>query len=137
MMPGTVPSGEDNDALVYHCLDTSEPVVEQSREDGRDAGDENVEREGEPTGDREADPRAREAPRPRPDDNRGQIGRDALRRCEEVGDVGEERLRSCRPLAEGRAVGHEGTRSAVSCGVERQDQHAPDLLAAFRRRCRS
>jgi multicomponent Na+:H+ antiporter subunit E len=29
MMPGTVPSGEDNDALVYHCLDATEPVVEQ------------------------------------------------------------------------------------------------------------
>jgi multicomponent Na+:H+ antiporter subunit E len=29
MMPGTVPSGEDNATLVYHCLDTAEPVVEQ------------------------------------------------------------------------------------------------------------
>jgi multicomponent Na+:H+ antiporter subunit E len=29
MMPGTVPVGEDNDALVYHCLDTAEPVVDQ------------------------------------------------------------------------------------------------------------
>jgi multicomponent Na+:H+ antiporter subunit E len=29
MMPGTVPSGEDNDTLVYHCLDTAQPVVEQ------------------------------------------------------------------------------------------------------------
>ena len=29
MMPGTVPSGEDHDALIYHCLDTSEPIVEQ------------------------------------------------------------------------------------------------------------
>jgi multicomponent Na+:H+ antiporter subunit E len=29
MMPGTVPAGEDNDALVYHCLDTAEPVVDQ------------------------------------------------------------------------------------------------------------
>ena len=29
MMPGTVPSGEDNATLVSHCLDTSQPVVEQ------------------------------------------------------------------------------------------------------------
>jgi multicomponent Na+:H+ antiporter subunit E len=29
MMPGTVPSGEDNEKLVYHCLDTAEPIVEQ------------------------------------------------------------------------------------------------------------
>jgi len=29
MMPGTVPSGEDNGTLVYHCLDTAQPVVEQ------------------------------------------------------------------------------------------------------------
>ena len=29
LLPGSVPSGEDEDALVYHCLDTSQPVVEQ------------------------------------------------------------------------------------------------------------
>lgn len=29
MLPGTVPSGEDNGVLVYHCLDTAQPVVEQ------------------------------------------------------------------------------------------------------------
>lgn len=29
LMPGTVPSGEVAGQLVYHCLDTSQPVVEQ------------------------------------------------------------------------------------------------------------
>ena len=29
LLPGTVPSGEDNGTLVYHCLDTAQPVVEQ------------------------------------------------------------------------------------------------------------
>ena len=29
LIPGTVPSGEDDGVLVYHCLDTAQPVVEQ------------------------------------------------------------------------------------------------------------
>jgi len=29
LIPGTVPSGEDDGVLVYHCLDTTQPVVEQ------------------------------------------------------------------------------------------------------------
>jgi len=35
LMPGAVPAGEDEDALVYHCLDTSQPVVEQLWEEER------------------------------------------------------------------------------------------------------
>ncbi|MBP7917131.1 MAG: Na+/H+ antiporter subunit E [Arenimonas sp.] len=29
LMPGTVPIGETDEDLIYHCLDTSQPVVEQ------------------------------------------------------------------------------------------------------------
>jgi multicomponent Na+:H+ antiporter subunit E len=29
LMPGTVPIGETDEDLLYHCLDTSQPVVEQ------------------------------------------------------------------------------------------------------------
>ena len=29
LMPGTVPIGETDEDLTYHCLDTSQPVVEQ------------------------------------------------------------------------------------------------------------
>lgn len=29
LMPGTVPVGETNEDLIYHCLDISQPVVEQ------------------------------------------------------------------------------------------------------------
>ena len=29
LMPGTVPVADERDALVYHCLDVSQPVVEQ------------------------------------------------------------------------------------------------------------
>jgi multicomponent Na+:H+ antiporter subunit E len=29
LIPGTVPSGDDDGVLVYHCLDTTQPVVEQ------------------------------------------------------------------------------------------------------------
>lgn len=29
LMPGTVPIGETDDDLIYHCLDTSQPVLEQ------------------------------------------------------------------------------------------------------------
>ena len=29
LMPGTVPIGGGDDALIYHCLDTTQPVVEQ------------------------------------------------------------------------------------------------------------
>jgi multicomponent Na+:H+ antiporter subunit E len=28
-MPGSVPTGETETAIEYHCLDTSQPVVEQ------------------------------------------------------------------------------------------------------------
>jgi multicomponent Na+:H+ antiporter subunit E len=29
LIPGSVPSGEEDGVLVYHCLDTTQPVVEQ------------------------------------------------------------------------------------------------------------
>jgi multicomponent Na+:H+ antiporter subunit E len=29
LLPGSVPCGEDNEVLVYHCLDIGQPVVEQ------------------------------------------------------------------------------------------------------------
>jgi len=29
LLPGSVPCGENNDALIYHCLDLGQPVVEQ------------------------------------------------------------------------------------------------------------
>jgi multicomponent Na+:H+ antiporter subunit E len=29
LMPGTMPCGEDNGVLIYHCLDITQPVVEQ------------------------------------------------------------------------------------------------------------
>jgi multicomponent Na+:H+ antiporter subunit E len=29
LMPGTLPCGEDNGVLIYHCLDCTQPVVEQ------------------------------------------------------------------------------------------------------------
>lgn len=29
LMPGTMPCGEENGVLIYHCLDISQPVVEQ------------------------------------------------------------------------------------------------------------
>ena len=29
LMPGTVPAGEDDGSLVYHCLDTQQPVAAQ------------------------------------------------------------------------------------------------------------
>jgi multicomponent Na+:H+ antiporter subunit E len=29
LLPGTVPAGEENGALVYHCLDVDQPVVSQ------------------------------------------------------------------------------------------------------------
>jgi multicomponent Na+:H+ antiporter subunit E len=29
LLPGTVPCGEDNGGVVYHCLDVGQPVVEQ------------------------------------------------------------------------------------------------------------
>jgi multicomponent Na+:H+ antiporter subunit E len=29
LLPGTVPTGEDNGELVYHCLDVNQPVVSQ------------------------------------------------------------------------------------------------------------
>ena len=35
LLPGTVPCDDTADALVYHCLDTSQPVTEQVREEER------------------------------------------------------------------------------------------------------
>jgi multicomponent Na+:H+ antiporter subunit E len=29
LLPGTVPCGEDDGGIVYHCLDISQPVLEQ------------------------------------------------------------------------------------------------------------
>ena len=29
LMPGTLPCGEENGVLIYHCLDIDQPVVEQ------------------------------------------------------------------------------------------------------------
>ena len=106
------------------------------RSEGGDAGDGQVEREREPARHGEADPGAGEAAGAGADDDPVQVrGHDTGRRQEGV-DVGEERLRPGRALPEGHAVGHERTRREVSCGVEREDQHAQDLLAAFCRRCR-
>lgn len=31
LMPGTLPCGEEDGVLIYHCLDVSQPVVEQLR----------------------------------------------------------------------------------------------------------
>lgn len=35
LLPGTVPCGEQSAGLTYHCLDVSDPVVEQLREEER------------------------------------------------------------------------------------------------------
>lgn len=35
LMPGTVPCGEVDGELIYHCLDLDQPVVEQLQEEGR------------------------------------------------------------------------------------------------------
>ena len=35
LMPGTLPADASDDALVYHCLDTSQPVVEALRDEER------------------------------------------------------------------------------------------------------
>lgn len=35
LLPGTVPAGEVDGALVYHCLDVAQPVVEQLHEEER------------------------------------------------------------------------------------------------------
>ena len=29
LLPGSVPAGDEPDAIIYHCLDTSQPVAEQ------------------------------------------------------------------------------------------------------------
>ena len=60
----------------------------------RDAGDRELEREGEPARDREPDPRAREAARPGPDDDRREIGGDAAARPR-----GARRRRRAAPAA--------------------------------------
>jgi len=35
LLPGTVPCAESDAELVYHCLDTTQPVIEQVREEER------------------------------------------------------------------------------------------------------
>jgi multicomponent Na+:H+ antiporter subunit E len=35
LLPGSVPAGDDDGVLVYHCLDTAQPVVEQLWEEER------------------------------------------------------------------------------------------------------
>lgn len=35
LLPGTVPAGDGDETLVYHCLDVTQPVVEQLREEER------------------------------------------------------------------------------------------------------
>jgi multicomponent Na+:H+ antiporter subunit E len=35
LLPGTVPVGDGDEALVYHCLDTTQPVVAQLSEEER------------------------------------------------------------------------------------------------------
>ena len=35
LLPGSVPCGEEPDAIVYHCLDTSQPVAEQTAAEER------------------------------------------------------------------------------------------------------
>ena len=38
LMPGTVPVADERDALVYHCLDVSQPVVEQLKAEAAGLG---------------------------------------------------------------------------------------------------
>ena len=35
LLPGSVPCGEERDAIVYHCLDTDQPVAEQTAAEER------------------------------------------------------------------------------------------------------
>ena len=35
LLPGTVPCGDDDGVLIYHCLDTTQPVVDQLRDEER------------------------------------------------------------------------------------------------------
>ena len=35
LLPGSVPCGDNDGALVYHCLDVSQPAVQQLKEEER------------------------------------------------------------------------------------------------------
>ena len=35
LLPGTVPCGEEDGVLIYHCLDTTQPVVDQLLDEER------------------------------------------------------------------------------------------------------
>jgi len=35
LLPGSVPCGDEPDAIIYHCLDTSQPVAEQTAAEER------------------------------------------------------------------------------------------------------
>ena len=35
LLPGSVPTAQGEDTLLYHCLDVTQPVVEQLREEER------------------------------------------------------------------------------------------------------
>jgi multicomponent Na+:H+ antiporter subunit E len=35
LLPGSVPTGDGDETLIYHCLDVTQPVVEQLREEER------------------------------------------------------------------------------------------------------
>lgn len=35
LLPGTVPVGEEENAILYHCLDTTQPIVEQVADEER------------------------------------------------------------------------------------------------------
>ena len=35
LLPGTVPCGDEQDGVVYHCLDVGQPVIEQLHEEER------------------------------------------------------------------------------------------------------
>ena len=91
------------------------------------------EREREPARDGDTDSRAREAARPRSDDERLDVPRSARPLAEERVDVLEQRRCARRPLADDLAVRDQGAGGDVSRGVERQDQHSTALVAALPR----
>ena len=35
LLPGSVPAGEEENAIVYHCLDVTQPIAEQIAEEER------------------------------------------------------------------------------------------------------
>ena len=105
----------------------------RERVERRYPGPVDPQREREPPRDGQPYPRAREAPRPRADDERIEVGGPRGRLPEQRVDVLEQRLRHRRALAQHLAVVDEGARGDVSRRVEGQDQHSKALVAACRR----